>query len=295
MMYNQKMVVALKANGKVLREFEDTVYIPFGQEFSILLKNLNSVRALANISIDGVDVCPGGLVVDANTEINLERYITNRNLNSGNKFKFIERSESVEKHRGIKADDGIIRVSFKYEKVPAYVPTPKLGQGGWNPHPKYPPYINPWDTHPRWQSSSTTVYGNNLPTADSMLGDEVPTKSAKSATLRSSGIGGSNAAMNNTIGTCSAQVDRSASYSANNVGITVPGSLSSQTFTTTYMGEMEAEEHVIVLRILGETEQGAEVVAPVTVKTKPTCVSCGRVNKATAKFCTNCGTSLQIV
>ena len=39
MMYLQKLAVAVKVNGKVLREVGDTVYIPFGSEYSILIKN----------------------------------------------------------------------------------------------------------------------------------------------------------------------------------------------------------------------------------------------------------------
>ena len=43
-MYLNKVAVAIKSNGKVLREQGDNVYIPFGSEYSIQVKNLNSVR-----------------------------------------------------------------------------------------------------------------------------------------------------------------------------------------------------------------------------------------------------------
>ena len=56
MMYQSKLVASLKANGKILREFKDTVYIPFGSEYSFLIKNLNTQRAVVNIFIDGNDV-----------------------------------------------------------------------------------------------------------------------------------------------------------------------------------------------------------------------------------------------
>ena len=69
MMYDNKFVAALKVNGKILREVKDIVFVKFGSEYSILLKNLNSVRALVNIQIDGQEVCPGGLVLDANRGI----------------------------------------------------------------------------------------------------------------------------------------------------------------------------------------------------------------------------------
>jgi hypothetical protein len=88
MMYANKLVASLKANGKILREFKDTVYIPFGSEYSFLLKNLNTKRALVNVFIDGEDMTPGGLVINAGQEIDLERSIKNGNLKEGNKYLF---------------------------------------------------------------------------------------------------------------------------------------------------------------------------------------------------------------
>jgi hypothetical protein len=49
MMYHQKLVASIKANNKILREFKDTVYVPFASEYSILIKNLNTVRAVVNV------------------------------------------------------------------------------------------------------------------------------------------------------------------------------------------------------------------------------------------------------
>jgi hypothetical protein len=80
----------------------------------------------------------------------------------------------------------------------------------------------------------------------------------------------------------------------NDVGITVPGSKSTQAFTTTYMNALEAEKHTIVLKLLGETPDNRPVLQPVSVKMKPKCVTCGKQNKATAKFCVECGTALAI-
>ena len=81
---------------------------------------------------------------------------------------------------------------------------------------------------------------------------------------------------------------------ANDVGITVPGSKSTQSFTTTTIGTLEAEKHTIVLKLLGETPDNKPVLQPVTTKHKPKCVTCGKQNKAHAKFCTECGTALEI-
>ena len=120
-MYGNKLAAAIKVNGKVLREFKDTVYVPFGSEYSILVKNLNTTRALVNIYIDGDDIAPGGLVINAGQEINLERSIKNNNLTEGNRFKFIERTGAVEDHRGIKLEDGLVRIEYQFEQPPVSV------------------------------------------------------------------------------------------------------------------------------------------------------------------------------
>lgn len=101
---------------------------------------------------------------------------------------------------------------------------------------------------------------------------------------------------------CSAPAAESGSSSAfnmadarmNDAGITVPGSESRQEFETGAWFPTEAESHVIVLRLRGAI--GAKPVErPVTTDIKPKCTSCGRKNKATAKFCSQCGTSLVLI
>lgn len=262
-MYNSKLVASLKANGKILREFKDTVYIPFGSEYSILLKNLNTVRAIVNVYIDGDNVVPGGLVLNAGQEVDLERSIKNGNMSEGNKFKFIERTGAVEKHRGVKLEDGLVRIEYQFEKVyqrqdgiqwnktqiggPIYASGTILRSTGIN-HQVY-------DS----QTISCSVNSGSAPTATNHA-DHIVTTSA----------------------------------SINDVGITVPGSKSEQKFTTASWFATETEKHTIVLKLLGETPDNKEVRQPVTIKHKPKCVTCGKQNKATAKFCTECGTALEI-
>ena len=115
--FQDKIVTAIKVGGKVLRENGDTVTLPFGSEYSILVKNLNSVRTQVTISVDGTDAA-GRLVIGPNSSLELERFIRNGNLETGNRFKFIERTAEVEAHRGITVDDGLIRVEAWRERVP---------------------------------------------------------------------------------------------------------------------------------------------------------------------------------
>ena len=262
MMYNQKLVASIKANRKVLREFKDTVYIPFGSEYSILLKNLNTVRACVNVFLDGENVVPGGLVIDPGREIDLERWVKGGNLSEGNKFKFIERTGAIEEYRGIKLEDGLVRIEFQFEKPRVSIPINSL---------------------PSWQMNGL-LRG---------IQDGSITASGASGFPNSATYSSTSAMINNV--QCSASSANVAPQSFyNETGITVAGSKSTQSFTTVTMGELESEKHNIVLKLLGETPDNKPVQKAVTVKAKPKCTSCGKQNKAHAKFCTECGTALEI-
>lgn len=268
MMYNQKFAAAIKVKGRVLRENKETVLVPFASEYSVLLKNLNTVRAVVNVFIDGENAVPGGLVIDPGRTVDLERWIKNGNLSEGNKFKFIERTGAVEAHRGIKLEDGLIRVEFQFER----------------------PYTPPsWLDTTRWSKQVGTPYSDTP-----YYGTTICSNSYQGP-MRGRGMSGSvaSASLNNiSIGTTAVAQNATASY--NDAGITVAGSKSDQTFQTTTVGALEYEKHTIVLKLLGETLDNKPVVKEVTVKSKPKCVTCGRQNKHNAKFCTECGTALEI-
>lgn len=75
-------------------------------------------------------------------------------------------------------------------------------------------------------------------------------------------------------------------------GITVPGSISTQQFSTFASLELQPEKFVMVIRVLGETEV-AEVTKPLTVDKKKECKTCGKLNPGKSNFCAECGTSLK--
>ena len=308
MMYSNKLVASLKANGKILREFKDTVYIPFGSEYSFLLKNLHTQRAVVNIFIDGDNIVEGGLVINAGQEVNLERYIKNGNLTEGNRFKFIERTAAIEDGpRGIKLEDGLIRIEFQYEQ-----PRPVINLNNIVGGLQYPPgvrgmtseYPGVTDKYSKsinnsWIQASGATYSTNVNGA--MRGVDFSSNGAATAQAASAAVDkycADNGIVNKmemhdgaaTMDWMDAELTRS----VNDVGITVPGSKSTQKFQHVTMGIMETEKHSMVIKLLGETPDNKPVLQPVTVERKPECVTCGKKNKAHAKFCTECGTALEI-
>ena len=273
MMYNQKLVASLKANGKILREFKDQVYIPFSCEYSILIKNLNTVRAIVNVFIDGENQTPNGLVIRAGQEVDLERSIKNNNLHEGNKFKFIERTGSVEKHRGVKLEDGIVRIEYQFEKI-----MPPIA---WPAYEKPAPYYREKD----WWSTTYGSSGQILRSAVTGIGGS--TTSAQMMNVSTSSA-------TSTYGTTKGTFSDTSKLFQNDAGITVAGSKSDQKFGVTPWFPTETEKHTIVLKLLGETADNRPVERPITVKSKPKCVTCGKQNKAKSSFCTECGTALTL-
>lgn len=271
MMYGNKIAAAIKVNGQVLREFKDTVYVPFGAEYTLLLKNLHTTRAVINVYIDGDNVVPGGLVLDAGQEVELERSIKNNNLTEGNRFKFIERTGNIEEHRGVKLEDGLIRIEHQFEQPRPIVNRPWIsasgGTGDW---------IRPM--------GSTYNVNGVLRSVDYSAGESMKASatSAINATLSSMNISSTE------------YHEGTATMDWCETGITVPGSKSTQRFQTTTVGVLEAEKHSMIIRILGDLGNNKPVTKPVTVKHKVKCVTCGRQNKHNAKFCTECGTALEI-
>jgi hypothetical protein len=137
-MYSHKIVVALRAGGKILRDQDGCVRLPFGEEYSILLKNLESRKVVVAIDIDGDDVLSSNRLLIAPNE-SLELYGFMKGSSVTNKFKFIKRTENIENNRGIHVDDGIVRITFQFEKEKPIVQDYYLWD--YNPCVIYPPQI----------------------------------------------------------------------------------------------------------------------------------------------------------
>lgn len=277
MVYNQNFVAVIKCNGKILREVGDSVTLPFGSEYSILLKNLGTRTAVADISIDGKSVMDGHLViVPPNQDVEIEGFVDG--LKTTNKFKFIEKTDQISDHRGDKIDDGMVRVEYTFEKE--VIQKTILYETHHHHdvyHPHWYPYWSPVRSYTTAGSSTNQMIGGGTYTAscnnvgETKLGNFSDTQNCFSAQVSLDSM--------------------ELNSEKNEDGITVAGSESDQTFYTGWTGELEDSSHVICLKLKGGTPE-KRVSKPVTVKTKVICPTCGKKSKAGIKFCSNCGTAL---
>jgi len=321
MVYSHQFVAAVKVNGSILREAAGKVAVPFGSEYAVYLKNLASVRAMARVEIDGTDATEGTwLVLAPNSSMDLERFIRNGNLQSGNRFKFIKRTSKIEEARGIKGEDGLVRIEYKFEKLP----DPEVHTHHYHHHHDYPYYYPyPWWNYPytTWNASYTTS-GSSLSNSDniSFSANSLGGASGKGghghgSVLRGKGLSPAMASFTKSAdSTPTVNVNTTESLqakglepsvhcfamqevreaSAEEPGITVPGSQSNQSFYSADWFQTEEQTHVLVLRLVGAVG-GKAVTRAVTVKTKAKCQTCGTSNKSGVKFCKECGTSLEII
>ena len=296
MVYSDRFVACIKVNNKILRERKENdgtvVYLPFGSEYSILLKNLDNRRAVVNIDIDGRDVTNGGLVIPGNSEVDLERFVT---LDSkGYKFKFIEKTAQISEYRGDKPDDGVIRIQYQFEEIPEpiKITLPKIEK---HHHHHYYPKPEPW--HPRPYSPfddpyRPILYGSSLRSADGVKATCCNNPSPMGERLR-----GMSSDVSEYSVSCS--VDNSENVSVNYLadigshqpisqdGITVEGSDSNQQFHSVNVGKLTTAK-VITIKLLGANEEQVEITKPVTVTSKIRCKVCGNKCKSSDVYCPKC-------
>ena len=256
-MYSNNLVVAVKHNGKILREIGDCVFLPFGSEYSLLIKNLNTRKVSVNISIDGEDVLnKHSLLVDPNSKTELKGFL--KGTSAKNRFKFIQKTKQISNYRGDRVDDGLIRVEFAFEKE-----KPEIVHHYHVYHNKDDWY---WPYGPRY-------YKNNY------LGRAWPNSSVKCNFNSSNNI--------------TAVMESNTSYgnnSFNDNGITVKGSEINQNFDYGNIDELELS-HVMIIKLRGKKRnKTTKIKKPITVKTKLVCPTCGKKSNSNSKFCSNCGT-----
>jgi len=260
-MFQNNVVVSLKANGKFLREQNKSeILLPFGTEYSIYIKNLNSVRIGVSINIDGNNVCDGNkIIVNANSTSELKGFLEGDKVK--NKFKFIERTESIENHRGINIDDSLIRIEIWKELEITY--------NYYSDFYRY--YSHPYDWYSwRWGGFYGSSSGGYITTGITTSGS--CTYCATNASMQRS---------NNSL-----------TSNSFNPGITVKGKEIQQIFNNVYGINFESKSDVMVLKLLG-IKNGKVAQSLVYTSDKLICSSCGKKWNYGIKFCGECGTFLE--
>jgi hypothetical protein len=267
------MVATIKVDGEVLREDGDIVYLPFGSEYSIYLKNLHNTGAVVSIKIDGRDIFDGDtLYVRAKGSIDLKRFLEG-NMSDGHRFKFIEKTEKISEHRGDKPEDGLVVIEYQFE-----IPKPKS---------TYNPVVDSC-----WYSSSDasriTKNYDTFTTGSILRGDLNPQVKMVSADT----LGGQSQPLKAEMNFSSEVFAQPCSNLVTTSGITVNGERCNQSFSTINVRPLESAKYTMVFQLKGKTPSSKVVEEPVLVSTKLTCATCGTVNDSTHKFCKECGTCL---
>lgn len=301
MMYSDKLVCSVKSNNKILREKHQdgnaTIYIPFGSEYSLLLKNLAGQNAVVNIQIDGKEVSKDGIYMKAGSSGEIKGFIDGYIADRA--FKFIQKTQEISDFRGDKIDDGMIRVTWQFEK---HLPEVKdvyynykydvakrqyfycFKCGCWHYDYECP---CPGLRLPRsfCTPQYVTITCSNI---GSYAGDETQSKSTPRDVTHTA----YNSNQSSPLIDDACNFIKSAEVNSDE-GITVEGSKVGQSFNYAHARELESNIHSLVLILKGYTDDKKRVNKPILAHDKKQCPSCGRRFKGNKEFCSQDGTALR--
>ena len=286
MVYNSNLIAVVVCQNQITREVkengENIVRIPFGSDYFIRLKNMNSTRAVINVQIDGKDVLSDRrLVVEPNTTIDLLGFMENNVVKSA--FRFIQKTQEIVNVKGDHIDDGFIRITWRFEKAPEIV-VKKIEEiiyrekYPYRPYPWYPPYdpYYPWYPKPYWTDENDVYYSSGS-AAQNTYGFK------PEDILRGSG----------SVSMSSSLAPQPIPQDFGQEGITVKGEDVNQNFIDVHINKLEEVEHVTIIHLLGkEKESGKAIKEPLLAHKVLKCPTCGRSNKSNNRFCNTCGTRI---
>ena len=303
-MYSNKLVCSVKVGRKILREKvrdnESTVFIPFGSEYSLMLKNLGGRNAVVYIEIDGKKASQNGFYIRAGQTADIERFV--ESLTEGRRFKFIEKTEEISDFRGDRVDDGIIRVTWQFEK-----PAPEIKDVIINHrHDHYNAYHHGWGCRCpfctgslwygpiTWSNTNTSMPLNNI-TYTSNIGSSISGGGGTQSSCFNASVVGSNVdGVYGARGPSGPQGSEDRGLykcAADAPGITVEGSKSFQQFGTAHANMLETNVHSMIILLKGFDDSKKYIKDPITTKHKRQCPTCGRKWK-NSEYCGNCSTAL---
>lgn len=258
-MYQNGFVASIKINDRTVEEKDSKVVMPFDTEFSIMLKNRNDRKAVARIYIDGEEITKKGrVIIDANSSVDIERYL-DESLENGKKFKFVKLSNEkvTDKHD---SEKGFIEVRFQLIKA-------VLNNVIYHTEHVYHRrnhWLNDLDWHPFYYSTSPVTFNTNTSGGKGSICNYSCSSSPVVSTNHDAYLQGN--------------------HIVEEKGATIKGSDSSQKFSYSYVGELEQNETVIRMNLVGT--ENKEVASQYVILH---CVKCGKAFDKNDNFCAKCG------
>jgi len=157
-MHNNGFVAFIKSGDVVLREnYSQEVFLPYNSEYSIGLKNISDKKALVSVHIDGTNVLGGSsLIIDSKSDMILERFILDGNLNSGKRFKFVSLDNPGVQDPS-SSFNGEIKIEYQFEKFDYNKFIEELNKYN-NPYPSIPLWGEGKNYKAFWRDSGTADY-----------------------------------------------------------------------------------------------------------------------------------------
>ena len=158
MVFNNDFVVCILHGGKVLREENGKVFLPFESDYQIRLKNLHSyLRCKATVKVDGTLIHPDNVsfVINPNDTLDIKRTMLDGDMCKGKSLRFVRRNDCRVSDPS-NPENGIVEVSF-YREVKN---TEYVNWGNWNWYNR-PWWDNPFPNIVYSCNSSSVCNGSN--------------------------------------------------------------------------------------------------------------------------------------
>ena len=276
-MYSNKLVACIKVDGKVLREKGDEVYLPFGSEYTLYFKNEHSRKVQINVTIDGQDILFGKtLLLDAYDTMDLKGFVKDKDGVDNRAFRFITKTQEISDFRGDRAEDGLVKITYQFEKEQCYFERPTLRGSSY-----------PFDIY---TNESSIRYGDEQPWSKGGFVSNAVNINDSFGSFSTMAVNCSATASNSNMNTTSLS-SRSMTPSID-PGITVEGKATNQSFRKGYIGILEDKIHNMIFQLKGLTSE-EQIDEPITIETKKQCTSCGKKFKSTFEYCPFDGTFLR--
>lgn len=259
-MYKNKFAAALKIGNEVLLEDKTTqeISLPYGSEYSIFLKNLSDHLASVDIFIDGKKEY-------TNIKINSKDSLDLNAFKSGNAFKFVEKSEELNKLRPERIEDSLIEIVITYFKKSAFDKLSRLNKTMFEETIRYDPPRNPLNP---FEITSDSLDKRNLFEPISKGG----------------GFTGSGSSSLDIMYACCTNHVEESSLKRDFGGITVPGKPTKNNYSEissydrTYL--IKEDSFSIVMKLNGLVDKEVK-----TSKSKKKCPTCNKKYKAAFNYC----------